>query len=538
MEPDKSISPNASHFYCMHNHQGILIYSAKIDDAISISSVEEALNPNRYRSLSQPFAYVIINQNSREYILVRDHLGIQPLYYYYQSGEFIFGDTISDIIQQLPKAPALLDSEIAHLFGDVHSYTDNTLYKNIYRVEPGHIVRIKANGHIVKSDFWQLYPEGVVLHYQDEREYLEHFTSLMQESIKHATHGASSIAAEFSAGMDSTAIYGACAALGLNPTLFMHEPLAKSVNTQTYNKCYEEAFVAQFPLATIQRIISDNFDAIRVFKDYAAWFGGPSPYMFELFANPLHQAISAAGHTILLSGFGGDQGVSGHVPTRFIVPFLIRNKQFRTAWLELDQKNKLYQVFLMTKFLHPVLHQLAQSAQNLKSRIDNAFKKSDQQKIISKHPYHRHYFKTLREVEWSFLQGSNSHEIRMRIEYSSIVAKKMGFEYRYPLLYPKLLEFFLSLPVEQKRNQGVGRYLMRRYLSNILPTAPFNTYQKKEGLNILPTLDTFKTQWELGCFQSELHQLPFQDLLQHKLPHEVMIKNIQGFMLSEYLEKM
>jgi hypothetical protein len=136
-------------------------------------------------------------------------------------------------------------------------------------------------------------------------------------------------------------------------------------------------------------------------------------------------------------------------------------------------------------------------------------------------------------MEWSFLQGSNSHEIRMRVEYSSIVAKKMGFDYRYPLLHPKLLEFFLDLPLEQKRHQGVGRYMMRRYLAQIMPTAPFNTYKKKEGLSIMPaTMDAFKTQWNEGCFQTEFHSLP-KTLTQDKSPHKTMIKTIQAFMLNE-----
>lgn len=227
---DKLFLINASDFYCVANHQKPLLYSAQSDDAIPISSFENTLNPNNYRLLSHPFAYVIINRSSTECVLIRDHLGLRPLYYYYQSGRLIFGDTISDIIHQLPKTPDLLESEVTHLFGDVYSYTDNTLYKNIYRVEPGHMVHIKTNGRIVKSAFWQLEQEGSTLHYEDNQEYLEHFTSLMKESIRNATHGASSLAAEFSAGMDSTAIYGTCASIGLNPVLFMHEPPTDSIN--------------------------------------------------------------------------------------------------------------------------------------------------------------------------------------------------------------------------------------------------------------------------------------------------------------------
>ena len=132
------------------------------------------------------------------------------------------------------------------------------------------------------------------------------------------------------------------------------------------------------------------------------------------------------------------------------------------------------------------------------------------------------------------LQGPQSHEIRMRIEYSSVVAKKMGFEYRYPLLYPKLLEFFLSLPIEQKRHQGRGRYLMRRYLSHLMPTVPFEKYEKKEGLSILPaTVEMFKAQWEQGAYQDTFQLIHLKNKSKNLSQHKRMIETIQAFMLNE-----
>ena len=527
---------NASHFYCVALNPECTVYNSSSNEVISIASFKEGLNPACYREVFHPFAQVVRNTSTGECLLVRDHLGVRPLYYLNQSGQIIFGDTIPDIIRQLSQAPALLDSEISHLFGDVHHYTDNTLYTGIHRVEPGHMVRILPDGRIVKSAFWQLEQEGDTLHYRDEREYLEHFTLLMQESVSNATKDSPSIAAEFSAGMDSTAVYGACAQLGLNPPLFMHAALPNSTNAQTYNDCYESAFIEQFPWATIHRLMADDFDPICIFKQYAEWFGGPSPYVFELFAHNIHKAVSKQGHRILLSGFGGDQGVSSHIPARFVLPFLINNKQFRQAWAEsASSANTPRRFAQLIQCTHPSLHKLIQYVQDLKLDLSNAFRTPSQQRPASTHPYHRHYFETLREVEWSFLQGPNSHEIRMRIEYSSIVAKKMGFDYRYPLLYPKLLEFFLSLPLEQKRHQGVGRYMMRRYLAQIMPAAPFNTYKKKEGLNIMPaTMDTFKARWGSGVFQNEFQSLP-KALTHDKSPHKAMIKTIQAFMLNAYL---
>lgn len=533
---------NASWFYCAALNSSCAIYSASPDEIIPLSSFEEGLSPALYCAAFHPFSQIISNETTGEALLVRDHLGVRPLYYHYHSGQLIFGDTIPDILNQLPQTPALLDSEISHLFGDVHHYTDNTLYTGIKRVEPGCMMHIKPDGRIKKLVFWQLKQEGETLHYQNDQDYLEHFTSLLHTSVKHATDATNStasnpyaLAAEFSAGMDSTAVYSACAARGLNPTLFMHAPLPGSRNAHTYNDTHERAFMAQFPSARIHRILVDDFDPIHHFKNYATWFGGPAPYIFELFAHNIHKTVASTGHTRLLSGFGGDQGVSSHIPARFILPSLIHNKHYRKAWAESAPANHIRRFALLAQCAHPSSYQLIQRAQDLKLHICNAFKKPDQQHLPNTHPYHRHYFKTLREVEWSFLQGPNSHEIRMRIEYSSIVAKKMGFDYRYPLLYPPLLEFFLNLPLEQKRHLGLGRYMMRRYLAQTMPTVPFNTYTKKEGMHIVPaTMDAFKTQWSNGAFHNLFKSLPLE-LIYDKSPYKAMIKTIQAFMLNERL---
>ncbi len=535
------ICVNASNFNITKLNPHCIVYSATDKDLIPYISFNQAQKLTTWQNLFYPFAQIIVNPSNGEFILVRDHLGVRPLYYYHNAGQLIFGDTIPDVLRHLPAPVILIDTEISDIFADAPQYTDKTIYPGIYRVEPGHMMHCKLSGFLVKAAFWQLELHCKELHYHDEREYVEHFAALMDEAIRDATHNSANVAAEFSAGMDSSAIYCASMRAGLNPPLFMHAAVSGSTSDKIYNKVYENTFIQHFPAAIIHRIMDEDFAAIRVFKQYSSWFGVPAPYMFELFAHNLHRAVAATKHTILLSGFGGDQGVSGHIPARFILPELIKNKQYLQAWRESTsyttntaKLGPLARSLLIMQCVHPLLHRGIHMLRDLKLSIYNASKPSKQKPSPNQHPYHTEYFKTLRAAEWSFLQGPNSHEIRTRIEYSSIVAKKMGFEYRYPLLHPKLLEFFLSLPLSQKRHQGKGRYMMRRYLARHLPHWVFDSYNKKEGLAILAaTMDTFKAQWIAGIFQEEFHELPYAQLIQDHSPHKTMIKTVQAFMLKE-----
>jgi hypothetical protein len=104
------------------------------------------------------------------------------------------------------------------------------------------------------------------------------------------------------------------------------------------------------------------------------------------------------------------------------------------------------------------------------------------------------------------------------------------------LLHPKLIEFYLSLPLPEKRHEGAGRYLIRRYLARYLPASIFDNYQKKTGLNILAaTMDDYQTKFSEGVFQSAFHELPYPELIQDKMEHMRMVKSVRAFMLKSRL---
>ena len=514
------------------------LYYFNHPSSTEMRTFNDALNTTLWRNYLKPFACAVIHNDSKDVILVRDHIGLEPLYYcHYLGKNLIFAQSIPEILEQLPNHPPLLESQIDMLFSENKIYSDETHYQGIYRVEPGHLMHFKSDGTVVKKAFWQLDPHQPMLDYKNEQDYHDHFSMLMTESLRHATDNQSNIAAEFSAGLDSSAIYCAAANLNIEPKLYMHiaNPGSKSANT--YNDYYEKAFIDHYQLNDIQRIGSNNFNPIDIFKDYAALFAGPAPYLFHMFANPLHQAVAAGQHHILLSGFGGDQCLSGQLPLNFFLPELLHQGEYRQAWQSLPGTNKIKQSLLLAKHMHPTLYAIALNLKKNKRQLKNVFLSQATRQSTLIHPYERMYYPTVREAECALLQGPESHEVRMRIEYSSIISKKMGFEYRYPLLYPKLLEFMLRVPTVQKRRDGKGRYLIRHYLSQNLPQDIFSSYRKQDGLGIVPsTFDLFQNQFEQGCYQHDFVDLPYGDKVKHKEQPIELRNHIKAYMLKSGIE--
>lgn len=512
-----------------------VVYHYNSCPLIEQSLFNDALNISFWRAHLKPFACAVVHQHSQEVVLARDHLGLEPLYYCYYLGKtLLVGQTIPDILKQLPSTPPLLEHQINMLFSPHKYYSDETLYQGIYRVEPGHLMHFKANGSVLKKAFWQLDPHGSLLHYNDERDYRDHFSQLMNEAMLNATENQVNIAAEFSAGLDSSAVYCAASNINVKPKLYMHIASPGSKSADLYNDFYEKAFIAHYQLTDIQRIGADGFDPLQVFNEYATWFAGPAPYLFPMFANPLHRAVASGQHAILLSGFGGDQCVSGQLALNFFLPELIQQGEYRQAWRELKNRHSVKKALLFAQHMHPGLYSQALNLKIMKRHLSNVYRSKTAHQSTALHPYIHMYYPSVRAAECSLLQGADCHEVRMRIEYSSIVSKQMGFEYRYPLLYPKLLEFMLSVPTVQKRRDGRGRYLIRQYLSQFLPGNLFETYRKQDGLAIVPsTFDRYQKNYEQGQYQTVFKDLPYSHLMKNKHQQTALRNHIKGFMLRE-----
>lgn len=124
----------------------------------STSDTEVLLNllregPNFLNDLRGMFAFAHFSQERKELILVRDQLGIKPLYYHINENRIIFGSEIKTI---------LIDSEycidIDHnslkehiLLG--HTIGQKTIFKDIKRLDPGYFLTISTNGVIKKKYF-------------------------------------------------------------------------------------------------------------------------------------------------------------------------------------------------------------------------------------------------------------------------------------------------------------------------------------------------------------------------------------------------
>lgn len=136
----------------------------------------------------------------------------------------------------------------------------------------------------------------------------------------------------------------------------------------------------------------------------------------------------------------------------------------------------------------------------------------------------------LYEYETELLQGKYCHEIRMRLEYSSVVLKHLGLKYIYPLLYPPLIEYCFSLPIEQKLINGDMRCTAKEYLLKYLKQMQFST---KTGAVVPNTMQKCRDYYRLGKFADSFIDLPFQEYISARdTDDDKLLLMINAFMIK------
>jgi asparagine synthase (glutamine-hydrolysing) len=81
--------------------------------------------------LNGMFAFAIWDQKENQLFLARDHLGIKPLFYYYQNGQLVFGSEIKAILE-FPVIDRSIDLQALDQFLSIEYIpAPRTIYLNI-----------------------------------------------------------------------------------------------------------------------------------------------------------------------------------------------------------------------------------------------------------------------------------------------------------------------------------------------------------------------------------------------------------------------
>ena len=159
---------------------------------------------HRFRGM---FAFAIWDAPKRRLLLVRDRLGVKPLYWALVANRLLFASEIkaileSGLVEARPNARVL--SEVL-----ATRYTSNTetLFEGIHKLLPGHRL-VFQDGRVRIEQYWDLPLTGPdpELARLPERDLVDRFRSLLQESVRLRLMADVPIGMFLSGGLDSSAV--------------------------------------------------------------------------------------------------------------------------------------------------------------------------------------------------------------------------------------------------------------------------------------------------------------------------------------------
>lgn len=154
------------------------------------------------------FSFAIWDDNQRSLCLVRDRLGVKPLFYTVLEDTLIFGSEIKSLFEYPGFHPRIDSKGLSEVFGlgPAKSYGSG-VFKDIYEVLPGNVILFNHSG-LHEEPYWSL----VSAPHEDSFEKTVEKTSfLLRDAIKRQMISDIPICTFLSGGVDSSLITAICA---------------------------------------------------------------------------------------------------------------------------------------------------------------------------------------------------------------------------------------------------------------------------------------------------------------------------------------
>ena len=175
-------------------------FTTSTDTEVILHGYEE-YGVDLFPNLRGMFTFVIYDLKTKELVGARDHFGIKPFYYYLNDDEFLFASEIKAMLAHPNFKKEVNKKALKMYLIFQYSVFDETFFKNVFKLKPGHYFIYKNNKLDIKEYFHVSY-EKVNKPYL---EYKEGLKEVLESSIKyHQMTSDVEVGSYLSGGVDSS----------------------------------------------------------------------------------------------------------------------------------------------------------------------------------------------------------------------------------------------------------------------------------------------------------------------------------------------
>lgn len=413
--------------------------------------------------LNGMFAIAIYDRRSDELFLIRDRIGVKPLFIHDDGNRLSFASEIKSIIAS--GVPNQVDFEAVHHFL-TYNYVPPpfTISKGVRHLMPGHWMRISRNGDIREHKWWDLHAQEVVSN--SEAEWIEEFNCLFDDAVRIRLRSDVPVGAFLSGGVDSGSVVGVMARHLEKP----FKTFCIGFNEKRYDESpFAEMIASKFGTEHIMEKVDPNMLDLW---PKATWFCD-QPHGDVSFLPTYKVASLAAQHLkVVLTGDGGDELFAGYDKYR----------DFFSSQDPAGSKDDFQRSYYrnISLFSDDEKSNLYTESMRQHTRGINSF---DLVRPIFKNADHHDYINQALSIDMLLLLPGNN------LVKPDRMGMAVSVEARTPFLDYRMMEFAFRTQGQYKLHRNETKYLLKKAVTPLIGEEL--AYRKKQMFTV-PVGEWFK----------------------------------------------
>ena len=442
------------------------------------------------------FAIAIYDTDSSDLVLIRDRVGVKPLYYYFDGKMFVFASELKPIMEYTDNLEISKDALYEFFqFGYVSS--NLSIFENCYKVPAGSYLTFNANSlNLDTKVYWSILPFFEKPKFnKNEKELVDMLEKILIDAFKYRMVSDVPVGVFLSGGIDSSVV----AAI-----LQKHHGNIHTFTIGFHEEKYNEATFAKEVAGYLGTTHSEKFldarEAKKILKHYVDIYDEPFGDSSGIPTALVSQMAKDAGIKVVLSADGGDEVFCGYarywhvdnlikkiytipkifrklltffmkLPSKKFVGKILKNELRRHRFMQLSEilavgsPKEIYEKFVHTSKNYEVVSLLGYQ-KSIDEKSFAAGEKESPMQGMMLWDYHRYMV----------------DDILTKVDRATM---SVGIEGREPLLDHRIAEFMAQVPFEMKYKDGTSKYLLRKVLERYIPKEMIERPKKGFGIPML-----------------------------------------------------
>ena len=496
------------------------------DTEVLIHGFEEWGIDGLMKKIEGDYGFAIWDGNKRDLFIVRDRIGVKPLYFSFNNGTFLFGSEIKAILANPAVTAAMDPMAMYHYLSFLTTPAPLTMFEGIYKLPSGFYMKVSDSGEVKATRYWDAVPgqsgtaeETKNLSEQElEDYYVAGIRKRLVEGVEKRMMSDVPIGVFLSGGIDSStnvALMSKCTSkpletftVGFKDHQHLNELDHARFVSETFKTNHHEILIDEkdmmgyldqliyqqdepiadwvcIPLYFVSKLAKDSgVTVVQVGEGSDEQFSGYSAYMNylrldEKFWKPYKKWVPQ----ILQYAIAGISKSGSRIKPGFDFYSDIINRATYNQELFWSGATVFWNVMkdklLDSSAIKPFAHSKEILASGL---LPESYSRANSYNVIESFlkPFDKKYpgRDTLTRMTYNEFQLRLPELLLMRVDK---IGMSVSIEARVPFLDHHLVEYTMDIPQRLKVKNGEAKYLFKKAVTGIIPDSIIN--RKKMGFN-------------------------------------------------------